>query len=48
MNGFDELADVIYDAMPWEGETYQAAAESIAVAVINAGWHHDNLTTGSM
>ena len=30
---FEKLADVIYDAMPWEGETYQAAAESIAAAV---------------
>lgn len=29
-----ELANVVYDAMPWEGETYQAAAESIAAAVV--------------
>jgi hypothetical protein len=38
-HGFDgqhtlELADVIYAAMPWEGDSYEAAAESIAQAVV--------------
>lgn len=35
---YERLVNVIYDAMPWEGETYQAAAESIANAVVKAGW----------
>ena len=34
---WESLSDLIYRAMPWEGETYQAAAESIAAAVINDG-----------
>lgn len=34
----DHLADVIYDLSPWEGETYQAAAEHIAAELINKGW----------
>jgi len=33
-NFYERLADTIYNAMPWEGETYQAAAESIASAVL--------------
>jgi hypothetical protein len=31
---WSRLAYVIYGAMPWEGETYQAVAETIAVAVL--------------
>lgn len=33
-NFYERVADTIYDAMPWEGETYQAAAENIANAVL--------------
>jgi hypothetical protein len=31
---FDRIANATYNAMPWEGETYQAAAENIAIAVL--------------
>lgn len=35
---FESLADDIYHVMPWEGETYQAAAESIALYLLRKGW----------
>jgi hypothetical protein len=38
INEFDELANLVYDAFPWEGETYQAVAETVATAVIRTGW----------
>jgi hypothetical protein len=34
----EALADAIYDAMPWEGATYEAAAESIAGSLLAAGF----------
>lgn len=35
---YDELADLIYENFPWDGETYQAVAEKVAAEVIKAGW----------
>ena len=35
---FHRLADMIYDRLPYEGESYQAAAENVAMAMIKDGW----------
>lgn len=35
---FDELADLIYDNFPWEGQTYEAVAENVAGELIRRGW----------
>lgn len=35
---FEGLADTVYEQFPWEGESYQAVAEHVASALLNAGW----------
>jgi len=34
----EELANLIYMRMPWEGETYQAVADSLATTIVSEGW----------
>lgn len=38
---FDELAELVYQHFPWEGETYQAVAERVAGEIIQAGWSRE-------
>lgn len=35
---FEALADAIYMALPFEGGTYEAAAENVAAKLVAAGW----------
>lgn len=34
----ENLADLIYANMPWDGETYQAVADQIAAKIVKAGY----------
>lgn len=40
---FETLADAIYMALPYEGETYQAAAEHAAGEIVEKAWVDDAL-----
>lgn len=34
----DDLSDLIYAHMPWEGDIYRAAAARMATSIMTAGW----------